>query len=337
MSPAVATSVLERRGTIRNRARAGEDPKAIAAALRVGTRTVLGILAMPETDLERDAADLLAGWSPDCMDAPDWRDWQRMNPGNVGGGKALKPCWDCPLEFAVEMRAIARCNGSPGRPVGRPVRETSLIALPPVPLIALPPVPVRQAFVHQADIQAQIEQPTEEAVDARVAQAVEAAAVIYPEPSPTEEEPVSDAAPNPLMTLSEAAESAADAHRTKLLADEAWEEARGALTAAWADVGPIVAPADPVEALGELVDVTERATDAGVVAKAEAPVATFGFRKRSPSKAQKAREKIERAERVMAAMARHGDDVSAVAAELGMRANAVVMVAKHARARAAKG
>ena len=250
MNPAVATSVLERRGHIRNRARAGEDPKAIAADLRVGTRTVLGILAMPETDLERDAADLLAGWSPDCMDAGDWRDWQRMNPANVGGGKALKPCWDCPLEFAVEMRAEHRCNGSPGRPIGRPVGRP----------IDIEPRPIDIA-------RARLDRPTTELLErARQHSLVDR---LTAPTRPLEEPAMPDAAPNPLSTLSEAAETAAEAHRAKLLADEAWEEARAILVAAWGDVRPLMAQDDLDAALGELVDVAEQAIEAGVAAEAD--------------------------------------------------------------------
>lgn len=100
-------------------------------------------------------------------------------------------------------------------------------------------------------------------------------------PPAPEEEPVSDSAPNPLTTLSEAAEAAADAHRAKLLADEAWEEARDAVAAAWAEVRDLVAPTDPDAALEELVEVAERAIDAGV-AEAEASVALDGETQVSP-------------------------------------------------------
>lgn len=55
---------------------------------------------------------------------------------------------------------------------------------------------------------------------------------------------------------------------------------------------------------------------------------------RHPSKSQEAQEKEDRARRVMDAMARHGGDQRAAAAELGMKPNAVAMVVKFADRRA---
>lgn len=55
------------------------------------------------------------------------------------------------------------------------------------------------------------------------------------------------------------------------------------------------------------------------------------------TKAATQRIKAERAAAVMAALARHNGDRAAAARELGMRLNALTMVAKHAELRAAAG
>jgi hypothetical protein len=51
-----------------------------------------------------------ARWEPLCMDAEDLEGWRRLNRG---GSRARRPCEDCPLDFAAEMRLLGRCNGSP--------------------------------------------------------------------------------------------------------------------------------------------------------------------------------------------------------------------------------
>jgi hypothetical protein len=56
-------------------------------------------------------------WAPLCMDADEWAGWQRHNRrlvGLKGLQQADRPCADCPLGYAAEMRAIGRCNGQPG-------------------------------------------------------------------------------------------------------------------------------------------------------------------------------------------------------------------------------
>ena len=59
--------------------------------------------------------DRLAAWAPLCMEPGDWKHWQRTNPRFGGGaGFAPRPCADCPLGFAAEMRAEGKCNGTPG-------------------------------------------------------------------------------------------------------------------------------------------------------------------------------------------------------------------------------
>lgn len=77
-----------------------------------------------------------------------------------------------------------------------------------------------------------------------------------------------------------------------------------------------------------------RGTAESLVARGKAP----GHEKRQPghhpAKAGEAEEKAERARRVLAELDANGGDVSAAARTLGMKANAVAMVAKFARARA---
>jgi len=67
----------------------------------------------PLTARERMARDREAGWAPLCMDAAEWADWQASNPLRVRGAVS-RPCADCLLGFAADMRAAGRCNGSPG-------------------------------------------------------------------------------------------------------------------------------------------------------------------------------------------------------------------------------
>lgn len=53
-------------------------------------------------------------WSPLCMSDGEWANWQRLNPRlPAGEGRADRPCADCPAEYAAEMRAQGRCNGTP--------------------------------------------------------------------------------------------------------------------------------------------------------------------------------------------------------------------------------
>jgi hypothetical protein len=60
--------------------------------------------------------DVDPNWSPDCMDATEWAEWQRLNPRLPlnQGGIAPRPCVDCPTTYAAEMRGLGRCNGEPG-------------------------------------------------------------------------------------------------------------------------------------------------------------------------------------------------------------------------------
>lgn len=69
----------------------------------------------PLTARERMELDREAGWSPLCMDAAEWADWQARNPTALDIYSAVaRPCEDCLLGFAADMRAAGRCNGEPG-------------------------------------------------------------------------------------------------------------------------------------------------------------------------------------------------------------------------------
>jgi hypothetical protein len=141
---------------------------------------------------------------------------------------------------------------------------------------------------------------------------------------------------SPLERLSEAARRAHEAHEEKLVAEEAWRVAQEALTIAWRDLPPEVLDWSRILPSGA----TPASTSLHLVARTPAPIAPAKPKRqpgRHPSKASEAKEKAERAEKVMAAMERLGGDQRAVAAELGMRPNAVAMVVKHARARAEAG
>lgn len=54
-------------------------------------------------------------WAPACMDADEWALWERANRSiNSSIERATRPCADCPLGYAADMRAEDRCNGTPG-------------------------------------------------------------------------------------------------------------------------------------------------------------------------------------------------------------------------------
>lgn len=49
------------------------------------------------------------------MDPSEWVDWQRLNPRTLTPSQiAERPCTDCPVSYAVGMRAVGLCNGTPG-------------------------------------------------------------------------------------------------------------------------------------------------------------------------------------------------------------------------------
>jgi hypothetical protein len=59
------------------------------------------------------------------MEPDDWAYWQRTNP--LVHGFAPRPCSDCPADFAAEMRALGKCNGTPGwRPPADDIEEAEV-------------------------------------------------------------------------------------------------------------------------------------------------------------------------------------------------------------------
>lgn len=63
----------------------------------------------------RHAGKTLSGaWRAACMDDDEWALWVAKNPVGLSSQMiADRPCHDCPTSFALEMRALGRCNGSP--------------------------------------------------------------------------------------------------------------------------------------------------------------------------------------------------------------------------------
>lgn len=57
--------------------------------------------------------ELVVVWEPACMDPAEWADWQRLNPVLNSLMHTERPCTDCPIGYARQMRAIGRCNGTP--------------------------------------------------------------------------------------------------------------------------------------------------------------------------------------------------------------------------------
>lgn len=345
MMRAPALGKVEQRARIRSLSKAGEDPEAIAQAVGIGRRTVLAVLLSPETEVERDVADRVDGWTAACMEPDEWAHWLEHNPRNVSGGVALKPCVDCPVDFAVEMRTQDRCNGTPGPLLpGRPLRTSVSIAL--VPPHAVVPVVTPLA---EPEERSAVSEPTADS-EAIPAEPDEAARLLV----------LLDRLQRRALTATKAWEAKLKAADAAAVADAQWEEAQELLGMAWDEVAAITEAAPPdhlpvqhielangtvmrahsdgapetLAALRELGDVmtTKLAQAPSRPAASKAP--------RQPghhgSKADETREKAARAERVMAAIARHGDDDQGrrrAAKELGMKLNALVMVAKYARPR----
>ena len=54
-----------------------------------------------------------AEFVPTCMEAADLAGWQELNLRVASpADRAARPCTDCTLEHAAEMRAVGRCNGT---------------------------------------------------------------------------------------------------------------------------------------------------------------------------------------------------------------------------------
>lgn len=105
--------------------RSSSEPGAVLARrYRLSPSAVSRIRLRPapeRTRRQRFELEVIAGgWRADCMSDQEWSDWVRQNPLAINDGSiADRPCVDCPLGFAAEMRAIGRCNGQPGAVGGR--------------------------------------------------------------------------------------------------------------------------------------------------------------------------------------------------------------------------
>jgi hypothetical protein len=54
----------------------------------------------------------MTDWVAACMEPDEWALWTEANRRSAAH-RISRPCEDCPLGFALEMRAIGRCNGEP--------------------------------------------------------------------------------------------------------------------------------------------------------------------------------------------------------------------------------
>ncbi len=248
--------------------------------------------------------------------------------------------------------------GPDGRPVARWEEAPELASIPPAMFEpAYPPGPIERRYVTPEPRNGHHNRPASPAYDtaARIARSrangtkrhVEIAAARRAATA-QEDPPMPDpAALTPLERLADAARTANDALEEKIVALNAWDIAQRALEAAWLEVEDLVgteqrlsaqaaAEAEYAAERQTFVDVV-RAQEAWAAEKALQAIASAAQAKRQPghhaSTASEEHEKAERAARVMAAIERHGGDKRKAAAELGMKLNAVVMVAKHAGAR----
>ena len=96
-------------------------PPEIASMVGVSVRTVQEVLAgkrdgRPLSARERFDEDAATGWAPACMDAVEWAEWGARNPlANIPeADQVARPCEECPIGWAADMRAEGRCNGIPG-------------------------------------------------------------------------------------------------------------------------------------------------------------------------------------------------------------------------------
>lgn len=106
-------------------------PRELVEAVRADLESGMGLAAaaiehgLPITTVSRIArgrlagrarppAEIADGWEPSCMEPEEWDAWQDTNRRLQQQAQAPRPCSDCLLGYAAEMRAIGRCNGQPG-------------------------------------------------------------------------------------------------------------------------------------------------------------------------------------------------------------------------------
>lgn len=87
-----------------------------AAAERFGLPpdTITAIRRGKKTGRDIPPADRAERWIAACLEPDEWEAWQRANRTLNQSSQASRPCDDCTLGFAADMRALGRCNGQPG-------------------------------------------------------------------------------------------------------------------------------------------------------------------------------------------------------------------------------
>lgn len=188
--------------------------------------------------------------------------------------------------------------------------------------------------------EAAVSEPTKD-----YSETIPGAVVVGPAPSL---EPRADTLAVLADAVGAAAEAWADALRCEHLADEAtvrWAQARAALDAAYRALDNPPAAPEPEEdvdheaATANLIRALRDADAGAKAARADAapePIGGGPARSRSGEGQRhgQASARDRRAAAVMSAMGRLDDDMGAVAAELGMKKNAVAQIVKFARQRA---
>lgn len=91
----------------------GLGPYQAAGASGVSVHAVRQIAAGRLVGRPSAPADSAETWVAACMDPGEWASWQEKNRQVAQNQQAPRPCSDCLLGFAAEMRAIGRCNGQP--------------------------------------------------------------------------------------------------------------------------------------------------------------------------------------------------------------------------------
>lgn len=111
MPAALARSVVDE---IRAALDAGEDRASVVDRFSVSPRVVRDIARGRVTGRAEAPSAVAERWQAACMDPDEWEVWQDTNRRLTSfGDQATRPCDDCTLGFAADMRALGRCNGTP--------------------------------------------------------------------------------------------------------------------------------------------------------------------------------------------------------------------------------
>lgn len=138
-APPLTLPVAER---IRELHSVGLPIEDIATQTGIRLRTVNEVVrgrrdGRPLTAREQADEDERTGWAPLCLDAAEWAEWRSSNPLGIAGAIA-RPCDDCPIGFAADMRAAGRCNGTPGWTAPDPDEEPAVTPAEEAPIMAEP-------------------------------------------------------------------------------------------------------------------------------------------------------------------------------------------------------